>query len=139
MKAAGKRQKGSRGERELQKLLHGSRIRGRTLTARRVPLSGAMSSTGFGGDLLVGDACPFLHSDMDRTGLPCENCGESMRKSAGTTPDTEEIWEVKSRATAFRSIYKWLEDAAILAVRSDRHGWLVVMRLEDYIEKAGSE
>ena len=41
------RDKGNRSERELKHLLHGARIRGRVLTARRVPLSGAMSASGY--------------------------------------------------------------------------------------------
>jgi len=109
MKAAGKRQKGSRGERELVRILTEAGI-----PARRVPLSGAMWATGFGGDLLVGEA-PVSHGNI--------------LFEAGT----EVRWEVKRRR-GFASIYKWLEDAAVLAFRGDRGEWVVVLRLDDYLK-----
>jgi hypothetical protein len=62
-----------------------------------------MSSTGFGGDVLVRDG------------------------------DGEERWEVKRRAGGFLKIYRWLQDVAVLAFRGDREEWIVVMRLEDYL------
>jgi len=125
MKAAGKRRKGNAGERELVKLLNGAHIIGRTLTARRVPLSGAMSATGFGGDILVGEglancaSCCALNRDE---GMICSlHMGESQ-------------WEVKRRAQGFQRIYDWLKDCQVLAFRTDCNGWLVCMRLEDYVE-----
>ncbi len=128
------RDKGNRSERELKHLLHGAKIRGRTLTARRVPLSGAMSSTGFGGDLLVGERCSDwgLHRGMKHIEAFTGGC--AVCSGTGVEQGTEEIWEVKRRATAFKQIYAWLDDAAVLAYRSDKHGWLVTMRLEDYVE-----
>lgn len=39
--------------------------------------------------------------------------------------------EVKRRRDGFTSLYRWLEGKDFLALRSDRQGWLVVMRAED--------
>jgi hypothetical protein len=105
------RDKGARGELELQKILQGARIRGRILTARKVPLSGMCPD--FKGDLMVGEQPPD-----------------------GAEPDhrTEEIWEVKRRAQGFKVIDKWLDDAAVVCYRRDRGEWIVTMRLKDLIE-----
>lgn len=46
----------------------------------------------------------------------------------------DKTWEVKRRADGFKSLYKWLEKADTVAVRSDRKGWLVVMTLEEWDE-----
>lgn len=75
------------------------------IKARRVPLSGAVE--GFGGDLLVEDG------------------------------DGEARWESKVRGdgNGFSLLYRWIEDAAVLAVRADRKPWLVVVRLEDWIRE----
>lgn len=43
--------------------------------------------------------------------------------------------EVKIRKADFARIYAWLEDNDMLMIRRDRDQWLVVMRLEDWIEK----
>ena len=91
------RTKGCNAERELVHLLTSLGF-----SARRVPLSGSMSATGFAGDVLVKD------------GLG------------------EERWEVKRRSQGFKKIYDWLSDASVVAVRSDRNGWIVCMRLEDW-------
>lgn len=45
-------------------------------------------------------------------------------------------WQVKRRGARV-VIYGWLEGFDRLAVRSDREGWLVVMRLEDYVRECG--
>ena len=127
------RRKGDIGERELVHLLNGARIRARTLTARRVPLSGAMKATGFGGDLLVGEGCQNcdgIGSGEDVNGKwHCEDCD-----GTGTEPCTEEQWEVKRRAQGFRRIYEWLQDCQVLAFRGDRKEWIVCIRLDDLIE-----
>lgn len=99
------REKGNRAERELVHILEKNCIQ-----ARRVPLSGAMKDTGFGGDLLVRGSLTLMFTERD-----------------------EERWEVKSRGNAdgFKMLYKWLEDARVLALKADRKEWLVVTRLED--------
>jgi len=112
------RDKGNRGERELVQILHGARIRGRVLTARRVPLSGAMKDTGFGGDLLVGDAV-------------------SDQFYQRTQPGSEEIIEVKRRAQGFKVIDRWLDDAFAVCYRRDRGEWIITMRLKDLLEGDG--
>ena len=99
MKPAGSRRKGSAGEREIVEIL-----RARGIPARRVPLSGAMKETGFGGDVLA---------DFGRG---------------------EKKLEVKRRGQGFARIYRWLEDAYAVAFRGDREEWIVVMRLEDLLE-----
>ena len=96
---AGCRRKGSVGEREIVKILKAARI-----AARRVPLSGSMSATGFGGDVLVRDG------------------------------DGEARWEVKRRGQGFKRIERWLEDAAVVAFRGDRQEWFATLRLDDLIE-----
>jgi len=104
----GRRIKGSQGVRELVKILNEAGV-----PARSVPLSGAMSSTGFGGDVLVGEP-------------PVPGRG-------GMVLGPEQRWEVKRRR-GFASIYKWLEDAAVLAFRGDRGEWIVTMRLDTYLK-----
>ena len=46
--------------------------------------------------------------------------------------------ECKVRATGFKTLYDWLSDADILAVKRDRDEWLVVMTLEDYLNTKGT-
>ena len=87
------------GEREIVELLQAAGIE-----ARRVPLSGSMSSTGFGGDVLVRDG------------------------------DGESRWEVKRRGQGFKKIERWLEDAQVLAFRGDRQEWYATLRLSALIE-----
>jgi len=118
MLARGKRRKGSAGERELVKILNEAGI-----PARRVPLSGAMSSTGFGGDILVTKREPCL---CPRGPNACSHWGGEI--------NVEKKWECKRRR-GFASIYKWLEDAAVLAFRGDRGEWIVTMRLSDYLKE----
>lgn len=47
-------------------------------------------------------------------------------------------WEVKSRKNGFKTLYKWLEDERekpdALALKADRKDWLVVMKLEKFLE-----
>ena len=112
MIAAGKCRKGSGGERELVRLLTEAGI-----PARRVPLSGAMSKTGFGGDVLASVYCGrCTHADY----MP------------GCNP--EERIEVKRRAQGWKKIYDWLEANYAVAVRADRSDWLVTLRLSDFVE-----
>lgn len=92
------RRKGTGGERELVELLKAAGI-----PARRVPLSGSMKASGFGGDVLVQDG------------------------------DGEQAWEVKRRGHGFKRIEAWLEDAAAVAFRTDRGRWCVCLRLADYL------
>ena len=42
--------------------------------------------------------------------------------------------EVKRRATGFAFDYKHLQDAQILAKRSDRNDWLITMRLDTLLD-----
>jgi hypothetical protein len=43
--------------------------------------------------------------------------------------------ESKVRADGFKLLYRWLEDdASILCLKADRKGWLVVQRLEDWLD-----
>jgi hypothetical protein len=43
--------------------------------------------------------------------------------------------EVKSRKNGWVQLHKWLEDdASILCLKADRKGWLVVQRLEDWLD-----
>ena len=46
--------------------------------------------------------------------------------------DRELVAEVKRRKDGFKSLYRWLEGRDLMFIRSDRHEWLVVMRLEDW-------
>lgn len=47
-------------------------------------------------------------------------------------------WEVKARKNGFQTLYKWLEDERekpdALALKADRKDWLVVMKLEKFLE-----
>ena len=102
----GRRIKGSVGEREIVAILQAAGIE-----ARRVPLSGSMSATGFGGDVLV--------RDKPEHGEARWEAGESR-------------WEVKRRGQGFVRLEKWLEDAEVLAFRADRGEWMCCLRL-DYL------
>lgn len=42
-------------------------------------------------------------------------------------------WECKVRQHGFVQLYDWLKDRDALAVRSDRHQWLVVLPLETFL------
>ena len=122
------RDKGARGELELQKILHGARIRAKTLTARKVPLSGMCPD--FKGDLMVGDECHDAHIH------PPDISGCFLCRGTNVQPGTEEIIEVKRRAQGFKVIDKWLDDAFAVCYRRDRGDWIVTMRLKDMIEPA---
>ncbi len=134
----GRRRKGDDAERELKDIIHGAKIRGRVLTARRVPLSGAMSSSGFGGDLLVGESCNHEHRNKQLTpgGLihMCFACSDCENKGTTTIPGTEEQFEVKRRGNGFIQIDRWLDDAFAVCYRRDRGEWIITMRLSDLIE-----
>lgn len=43
--------------------------------------------------------------------------------------------EVKRRATGYRTIYAQLADTHALCLRADRHDWLIVMRLDDFLQR----
>lgn len=45
-------------------------------------------------------------------------------------------FEVKLRADGFKEIYRWIEPAYGLAVKADRKPFLVVLRIEDFIDLA---
>lgn len=130
MKPAGRRRKGCAGEREAAALLDGATIRGRTLTARRVPNTGAMAGGGWGGDLLVGERCEMCGEATDV--IVCSACAETR-----VEPGSEERWEVKRRANGegFALINRWIKDSYALLLRQDRGEWLVVIRLRDYIDE----
>lgn len=99
------RTKGAVGERELVNLLRKAGI-----PAKRVPLSGA--AEGFKGDVEI--------EPYSLYGL-----------SSGYNPTK---LEVKRRRDGFKQIYRWIDDNYALALRADNKGWLVVMRLEDWVE-----
>ena len=124
MKPAGRRIKGSIGEREVVAILDGATIRGRTLTARRVPLSGAMQ--GFKGDVLVGEMCDCVDREQmfSEVLLPC------LRHDHRA----EDRIEVKRRAQGFKRIDAWLADNYAVVYRSDRNEWCITLRLTDYAE-----
>ena len=113
MKAAGKRRKGFEGEREVKKLFIAAGF-----PARRVPLSGAMKDTGFGGDVLVA----LFRCDA--------RCTHTMYEY----PHAERKVEVKRRAHGWTSIYKWLADNWALVYRRDRDTYLITLRLSDFLE-----
>jgi hypothetical protein len=52
-------------------------------------------------------------------------------------------WEVKARKNGFQTLYKWLEDERekpdALALKADRKDWLVVMKLDKFIELMGGK
>ncbi len=112
MKAAGKRRKGFEGEREVKKLFIAAGF-----PARRVPLSGAMKDTGFGGDVLV-----------------CFNHQIARGLGPGNPECPERKVEVKRRAHGWTSIYKWLADNWALVYRRDRDTYLITLRLSDFLE-----
>ena len=118
MIAAGKRRKGSGGERELVRLLTEAGI-----PARRVPLSGAMKDTGFGGDVLVLVKCHHCR----RWDYECDHPEKFERK-----------YEVKRRAQGWKKLYQYLADNYAVAVRADgdtsAENWLVTLRLSDFVE-----
>lgn len=41
--------------------------------------------------------------------------------------------EVKARANGFKELYKWLEGKDLLFLKADYKGYLVVIRIEDFI------
>jgi len=102
------KQKGNRGEYELKQLLIDA-----GMPARRVPQSG--SSPDMTGDLLV------KHPEYD-TYNACVS-------------DKERKWEVKRRSSGFKLPYRWLKNCDVVAFRGDRKEWIVVMRLEDWLDK----
>lgn len=122
------RRKGVNGERELAALLNGATIRGRTLTARRVPNVGAMAGGGWGGDVLAGERCHWCSAE------PSPGCGECSM--TGVEPGSEERIEVKRRANGqgFALLKRWIADSYMLALREDRGEWLIVIRLKDLVE-----
>ena len=50
-------------------------------------------------------------------------------------------WEVKRRKDGFKTLYKWIEDERekpdALAIRADRKPWLVVIKLDKFLEIIG--
>jgi len=74
------------------------------LYARRVPLSGAQA--GYPDDVVV----------------EYEDGGHAVNI------------ECKVRGDGFKNLYRWIEDTGAVAVRADRKDWLVVLRVEDYVE-----
>lgn len=50
-------------------------------------------------------------------------------------------WEVKARKDGFKTLYKWIEDERekpdALAIRADRKPWLVVIKLDKFLEIIG--
>lgn len=117
------RRKGDRSERELVELL-----REMGYSARRIPQSG--SAVDFKGDVLVGDRCGSPTCVAGVNNYPvrdnCYNC-----KGTGIEPGSEEQWEVKRRAGAFKLIDRWLDEAHAVAFRRDRGEWCVCLRLKD--------
>jgi Holliday junction resolvase len=52
-------------------------------------------------------------------------------------------FEVKAKKDGFKTLYKWLEDERekpdALALKADRKDWLVVMKLDKFIELMGGK
>lgn len=104
------KEKGTRGERELQRYLDS-----RGIEAKRIPLSGAVR--GFEGDLAVEfDVFPMSLDEQKLTGK----------------------WEIKRMAQGFKKIYGWLKDNKVVAFRGDRQEWLVTMKLDDLLDTVGA-
>lgn len=47
--------------------------------------------------------------------------------------------EIKRRKDGFKQLYKWLGNKDFLAVRADKRGWLVILRLEEVMELTGGD
>ena len=124
MSGKASRDKGNRGELELMHLIHGARIRGRTLTARKVSRAGYSET-----DLMVGERC------RECFGRPLF-CPEDPECLDGVEAGTEEKVEVKRRAQGFIQIDRWLDDNFAVVYRKDRGEWIISMRLKDLIEPA---
>jgi hypothetical protein len=107
MKAAGKRQKGNDGEREVV-----ATLKKRGFSAWRIPMSGA--ADGFPGDV-----------KMRALGLPY-----------ASNDFTLEVKRRKGPKSGFRLIRRWLSQRMFaLWVRGDyEKDWLVVMRAEDWMD-----
>ena len=58
--------------------------------------------------------------------------GDVVIRKGDPLPADEGTLEIKARANGFKQIYKWLEDADALVLKSDRQRPLVVMDLDDY-------
>jgi len=117
------RDKGNRGELELVKILHGARIRGRVLTARKVSRAGYSET-----DLMVGERCGYCNGGLIAL-LECPHCPGS-----GVLPGTEERIEVKRRGNGFIQIDRWLEHNFAIVYRRDHGEWTITMRLKDLVE-----
>ena len=66
---------------------------------------------------------------LDGHRVPLSGAGEGYPgdvKALGLT------WEVKSRARGWRTLYRWLENSDALALKADRHPWLVVLPLDTF-------
>ena len=130
----GRRIKGRVGENEVAGLLDGARIPGRVLTARRVPLSGAVE--GYKGEVMMGEACQrhgYLDHSRERNEI-CGHCGEEISKPGGFVRGTEEKIEVKRLAQGFKKIDSWLQDNFAVVYRADRGEWVITLRLSDYAD-----
>jgi len=128
--------KGNRSEREVVALLDGAMIRGRTLTARRVPLSGAAKASGFGGDVWCGKQCPFCKGTGQEEFITavCRHCHGTRAEQ-----DTERKIEVKRRGQGFKRISAWMEDNFAVVFRADRGEWYICLKLSDWAEKGGKK
>jgi hypothetical protein len=52
-------------------------------------------------------------------------------------PDLEwlgRMVEVKARRDGWKQLYRWLEDAQILALKADRKEWLIVLRADELLD-----
>ncbi len=125
------RDKGNRGELELMHLLHGARIRGRVLTARKVSRAGYSET-----DLMVGEKCQRCYGTGVRGFVTARAESQACLHCDGTliAPGTEEMVEVKRRAQGFKKIYEYLQDNFAVVFRADRKEWVVCIRLTDLIE-----
>ena len=128
------RDKGNRGELELMHLLHGARIRGRILTARKVSRAGYSET-----DLMVGERCSCCRGlgnlsvvMVDGPSSACSPC--PLCRGSRIQPDTEEMVEVKRRRDGFKKIYEYLQDNFAVVFRADRKEWVICLRLTDLIE-----
>lgn len=63
----------------------------------------------------------------------------AIKISRSYQPGADVVWmgyniEVKRRSNGFKTDYKWLQDAPIVAKRADRKPWLVVLELDTLLD-----
>lgn len=67
---------------------------------------------------------------LDATRVPLSGAADGFKDDIHLEG---EHGEVKLRGDGFKNLYKWLEGVRFLFTKADRKGYLVTMRLEDFI------